>query len=551
MTSEQWYQKGLDQHQKNKPAAIQAYKKCLEKDPNHASGLANLAILLFEMGNIDRAIVLLTRVTQLRPEQPTAHKNLGNAFRLNKQFNRAYASYRQAGLLGQRDTETLFHMAECAFNSGDYLAAQSIYESIEPQLRQTTSNLIVWNNMGLIALQLENLDSAEEWFKQIVNLQPELADPYGNLGLVAKKREDAETAIYYFRQAIDRKNKDKQKAKFLCALGSVYVSCGRIEDGLSCFKQQMNIFPHDAAVHANYLYTHTYLSKSSLEENKTMAEEWARRHTAHIKPFKQRLERKPGKIRVGFVSGDFKNHPVALFLKALFKHYDRQKAEWYCFSSTIKRDEMTRFFEQEAHEFISILGTSDEDAACQIKQKDIDMLIDIAGHTAHNRLKIFAYRPAPIQLAWLGYVNTTGLNVFDFRLTDRITTPPESQASFTEPFLYLPDCYYCFSPSELAYNIAPQKAPSLSKGHITFGCFNNPAKISEECARMFSAVMAAIPKSKLLLKARIFTGEGGIKPIRERLVRHGIDAQRLIFEPGSDLQNYFKAYQKIDIALDT
>jgi predicted O-linked N-acetylglucosamine transferase (SPINDLY family) len=254
------------------------------------------------------------------------------------------------------------------------------------------------------------------------------------------------------------------------------------------------------------------------------------------------------RLRLGFVSPDFCQHPVGYFLIRTLENLDRSEAEIVCYSDRIGKDRLTARFQAVSTTWRDVLGWNHERLATQIRDDEIAILFDLAGHTARNRMLMFARKPAPVQITWIGYEGTTGLSAMDYLLADRIMVPEEAERYCTEKVLRLPECYLCFDPPEESPPVGP--LPAVRAGYVTFASFNNLAKLNEEVVSIWAEILRRVEGSKLLLKYRGLEDAG----LRGRFVSlfsgHGIGAERLDIEGWSPLGELMTAHNRVDIALD-
>jgi predicted O-linked N-acetylglucosamine transferase (SPINDLY family) len=255
-------------------------------------------------------------------------------------------------------------------------------------------------------------------------------------------------------------------------------------------------------------------------------------------------------LRVGLVSGDLCYHPVGFFaegvVSALASRADRLAL--FAYPTCIRTDEISERIKANCRGWHPVAGLSDEYMANRIRADGIDILIDLSGHTAYNRLPVFAWKPAPVQVSWLGYFATTGVAAIDYFVADPWTLPVSEEINFTEKVWRLPETRLCFTPPDAAVVVSP--LPALVNGYVTFGCFNNLSKMNDKVVALWARVMDAVPGSRLFLKARQLTEASVRKSIAERFAAHGIDEGRLILEDYVPRENYLAAYQRVDLALD-
>ena len=258
----------------------------------------------------------------------------------------------------------------------------------------------------------------------------------------------------------------------------------------------------------------------------------------------------PGRrLRVGYVSPDFREHSVRYFLDPLMVGHDRRSFEVFCYAEVIKPDSATARFQSIADGWCSTVGMTDAAVAARIRDDCIDILVDLAGHTANNRLLVFAQRPTPVQVSWLGYPNTTGLSAMDYRLTDAIADPDgDGDALHSETLVRLPNGFLCFTSAADAPEIG--EAPAPRAGHVTFGSFNNLAKVTPDVVETWARVLHGIPNSRMVIKNRSLADEETCKRYLDMFGAQGIDAGRVELMPRiASTAEHLGAYQRVDIGL--
>ena len=309
--------------------------------------------------------------------------------------------------------------------------------------------------------------------------------------------------------------------------------------------------PDDAPVHSNLLLAMQYQSGADPQEILAEARRYARQHADPLAGTIEPRLRRPAagrRLRIGYVSADFREHPVVSFLEPILAAQDRDRFEIFGYADVLQPDATTRRLQSYADHWRSLVGLSDGQAAQRIRRDDIDILVDLAGHTGGNRLLAFACKPAPIQMSYLGYLGTTGLSAIDYYITDAHADPPGlSEAHYQEPLIRLPECGFCYAPGP-APEVNPEP-PSRQSGQVTFGCLNNPAKVSDEVLALWSRVLAAVPGSCLLLRAE--AGRSAERRTRDLLTARGIAPERLDFAGQTATRfAYLELYHAVDIALD-
>lgn len=309
--------------------------------------------------------------------------------------------------------------------------------------------------------------------------------------------------------------------------------------------------PEDVEAISNYLMSAQYAALYTPLEVYAMHVEFAARFEAPLRgicPEPMKPWDPLRQIRVGFVSGDLHNHPVGFFLEGVLANLERQRIAITLYPTYLKEDDLARRLQRQGHAWQPLLGLNDEQAAQRIRADGIDILIDLSGHTAHNRLRLFARKPAPIQVTWLGYFATTGLQNMDYILGDRYVIPEQEKGYYSETPWILPDSYLCFTPPHEDILVGP--APAQRNGYITFGCCNNLTKMGAPVVAAWSRILNAVPNARLLLKTKQLNDLALQQATRERFAAHGIDSERLILEGAAPRAELLASYKRIDIALD-
>lgn len=256
------------------------------------------------------------------------------------------------------------------------------------------------------------------------------------------------------------------------------------------------------------------------------------------------------RLKIGYVSSDFRTHSVSYFFEPLLQAHDKDVVEVYCYSGGQRPDATTVRLQALAHAWRDIGAMTDAQAAEQIYADGIDILVDLNGHTAQNRLRVFAHKPAPIQVTYLGYPDTTGLRTMDYRITDAWSDPPGDEVYYTEKLIRLEGCFLCYRPPDDAPPVAT--LPALKQGFITFGSFNARAKINEEVITLWSRLLQDIPTSRLLIKNPSLTCSVTRDYLYEQFKTQGITRERVELRGlARSTQDHLATYADIDIALDT
>jgi predicted O-linked N-acetylglucosamine transferase (SPINDLY family) len=337
----------------------------------------------------------------------------------------------------------------------------------------------------------------------------------------------------------------------LLKLAHAHLQLGQIEKCQTLFEDLLKRFPNEPQVLRHLIYFTQYLPHSSDQERLTFATRWAKLTQEQVAgPYPRPAFRdlRGQKIKIAYASADFCQHTVGILTKYILAKHNRDQFEVYCYSTGSVHDAVTDFIRKHAH-FLEVAALSDFELANRIRSDGIDILIDLSGHTGGSRLAAFAMRPAPLQVSWLGYYATTGLECIDAVLLDHWHLHEDVTTQFVEPIVCLPMGRWCYSP---AIDPAPliTAPPSMQNGYITFGSFNNTLKYNAAVYAVWSKILLAMPNSKLILKWRTFNDPQFVQHVLDQFASHGIDASRIQLRGDSFHIEMLAQYQDIDIALD-
>ena len=401
------------------------------------------------------------------------------------------------------------------------------------------------NNLGGILQELGRLDEAETSYRQAITLKPDYADAHNNLGVILQKFRRLKEAETSYRQAITLKPDYAIAHK---NLGVVLQKLGRLNEAESSCKKAIALKPDYAEAHSNllflysgFMYESSHYLKKAREYGQQIAKSVVSKYSTWLCVGNTKI------LRVGMVSGDLKNHPVGYFLEEFLNQLGEFDFELYAYTTQSNEDDLTLRIKPGFTRWKSLVGISDVDAADRIYNDGIHILIDLSGHTAQNRLPIFAWKPAPVQISWLGYFASTGVAEIDYILGDPYVTPTEEANHFSEKIWQLPESYICFTEPEV--NIDVVSLPALNKKKVTFGCFNKIARITDSVVRVWSEILHAVPTAVLFLKDENFDVESVRDSFYDRFKVNGIQKDRLILEGESPRSKYLAAYNRVDIAL--
>jgi predicted O-linked N-acetylglucosamine transferase (SPINDLY family) len=525
--------------------AVDYISQAIAYNPEAAEYHNNIGEAYRAQGKLEEAISAFRQALARKPNYPKVYGNLGNAFRAQGKLEEAISAYRQALALQPDFAEAYNNLGATLAAQGRLPDATAAYRqalAIRPDLAEAE------NNLGIALGGQGKLDEAIGCFQRALALKPEYSAAYYNLGNALSGAGSLQKAQVAYRQALALQPDYPEACN---NLGNVLKDQGRLDEAISCFRQALALSPGFSDAGTNLLlclnYHPQYDSPTIFDEHKL----W---NDAHAIPFApKRLphlnSRDPERpLRIGYVSGDFKRHPVGYLVEPVLAAHSKSEARVYCYSMSPTVDNVTARIQAHADEWRNILGMSDDDVARLTRTDGIDILVDLSGHTAGNRLLVFARKPAPVQATWIGYINTSGLDAMDYVITDSFISPPEIPQLFTERPIRLPGCFVCFRPPEEAPPVA--SCPLLSRGYPTFGCFNNNSKVNKEVVGVWSEILHRVPGARLLLKSKALNDPGTRDHYRGLFLERKIQPDRVDLVGSSTYAEYLASYGQIDVALD-
>jgi predicted O-linked N-acetylglucosamine transferase (SPINDLY family)/precorrin-6B methylase 2 len=467
------------------------------------------------------------------------------------------------------------------YHSGQFQEAELL---LQPHINRHPEDANAVNLAGLIAYQFGQYDSAIRLFQSVILLNDREDNIHNNMGAALKESGDLKGAIPFFQKAVELNQNNNEASynlggsyqalgelnlaikwyeftlshnpEYLIAytnLVGIYKDQGQIEKAVDGFRQTALRDPSNAVANSNLLFCLNYLENTCPDAVFRDHQEWARRHAPEdswdIQSF-------PGdaipnrRIRVGYVSADFRVHSVAFFIHPIIQGHNREQFEVFCYADVGKPDEVTQVMMKTADHWQNIFQMSDDQVFQWIQRDQIDILVDLAGHSGSNRMKLFACKPAPVQVAYLGYPNTTGLSAMDYRITDATADPPGlTDSYYTEELIRLPGGFLCYHPSLGSPDVSDP--PCLKNGYITFGSFNNRAKINSKVIALWSDLLKHVNNSRLILKSSIASDQDAKQQLLSLFVQNGIDDSRIEIMSFLPFGEHLKQYLRVDIALDT
>jgi predicted O-linked N-acetylglucosamine transferase (SPINDLY family) len=522
--------------------ALVAKARALEIAPD-AQAHSNLASTLLALARVDDAIRHARRAVELDARIATAHGNLGLALLAKGgQHDEAAACCRRALALDAGLHGVRARLATHLHARGEWReAAQLLTEGV----RRRPDDCKGWLALGNVLRDQQDMVRAAAAFRQALKLQPALHEAWNNLGNTLHdlgRLQEAETA---FRRALAL---EAAVGAIHSNLGNVLRELGRFEEAATCYRMALGADPGFLGAHDNLLLALNYTEGPRPAERLAEARRFGAAAARLATPLPRRTVRGPGALRVGLVSGDMRNHPVGYFLEGVLRAINPDRIRAVAYSTQPREDALTARLRKHVG-WRRIDEMTDAQAAHLIRADDIDVLLDLSGHTAHNRLPLFCWRAAPVQATWLGYFATTGVAEIDYLIADAHSVPADTQELFTETVWRLPRSRLCFTPTPEAPDVS--SLPALANGHVTFGSFQALAKITDAVLALWARVLQSVPDAQLRVQSPQLGDEATREALRQRMRAQGLDPARTRLHGRSSRLDYFKAHAEVDMLLDT
>jgi protein O-GlcNAc transferase len=535
------------QDKKRHDEAISCYQKALQINPTDSDAYYNMGLVLQEKKQFDEAVTSYQKALQLNPNLADAYNNLGLSYREKGQFDEAISCYQKALQLNPNLADVYNNLGLSYREKGQFDEAISCYQ----KALQLNPNLAdVYNNLGCVYTDKGQIDEAISCYQRALKLNPNLADAYNNLGLPYREKGQFDEAISSHQRALKL---NPNLADAYNNLGCIYTDKGQIDEAEIWFRHAIGMKQDFSIAYSNLLFTMEYNAhhdpRTIYLEHLTFSKKYAEHFASTIYPHKN--NRDPNrKLKIGYVSPDFRKHPVSCFIQPILIAHNREYFEVFCYSNSLIHDEVTKRIQEYADQWRNIVGIADGELNELIKKDEIDILVDLAGHTARNRILLFARKPAPIQISWIGYLATTGLSTMDYKIADNYTDPPGKTENFyTEKLMRLPKSCLCYLPNRDSPEVGP--LPALSTGLITFGSFNNFAKVTSEVFTLWAKILNELPGSRLILKGNSFHDNTTCQYAINMFTQRGIAPDRITLQPSDPSPKHLESYNLVDIGLDT
>jgi predicted O-linked N-acetylglucosamine transferase (SPINDLY family) len=556
--------------------ALAAYREAAARQPAYAQAHFNLGVVLHEKRDFDAAAAAYRDVIALRPEIADAYNNLGSVLQDQGRLDDALTAFEEA-------TRRRDDYAEAHFNRGVVLRLQGNLEPALVAFQQAIARrgdyVEAINNAGIVLQELGRLDDALATFEEILRLRPAHAEAYNNLGAVLLGQGRADAALGALQKSLALRP-DYPEAFY--NLGNAWRELGKLEGAIAAYQSALRLRPDDPDAFSQLVYHrwracdwtdyatdqarlrdlmrggtarvppfYLLATPASPAEQLACARRWAK----PIMPpsqdtFRHAAPRPHDRIRLGYLSADFRQHATAALAAELFERHDRERFEVVAYSygpddASPMRARLTRAFNR----FVDVRALSHRAAAQRIHDDEIDILIDLKGYTQHARPQIAAYRPAVVQASYLGFPATMGADFIDYVIVDEFVAPMSEQPAFAEKLVHLPGCYQVNDRQRAIAASAPSRADcGLPRDGFVFCSFNNAYKITPEFFSCWMRLLAAVPDSALWLLA---SNELVGRNLRREAERRRVDPDRLVFAPRAPLAEHLARHRNADLFLDT
>ncbi|RYH71101.1 MAG: tetratricopeptide repeat protein [Alcaligenaceae bacterium] len=478
------------------------------------------------------------------PQAGSGYVCLGFALSELGRWSEAIDSLNQALTLDPDNADGLFLLGRARLQSHEAEAAEQAWNrahALAPDLEA------LYGDHCFLLFSRGKIDAALSLIETGIARFPQNSDFRFYLGNLLAERGDFAPAVRAFNDALALGN---ESASVYSNLGTALVQIGDHESAIEMLKKAQDLAPDSALAASNYLLSIQYTAKLTKAEKFAVAQAFAERFENPLITqwgnYRQDVGTTKRRMRIGYVSGDLRNHALAFFFEPIIACHDKARFEVFCYYTHPEVDHVSRRIRASADHWLSCHGMSDEALAAHIRGDEIDVLVDLSGHTGHNRLLTFARKPAPVQMTWLGYQATTGLRAMDYRITDEALDPTGTSEHFhSEQLIRLP-ASGTFNPSSASPPV--NKLPALSGRPFTFGCLNNPSKITNEVLGLWARILIGNSEARLMIGN---STPALMKDLSAKMERCGVDSMRLLFVPKVSLVEYLTLHHQIDLALDT
>ncbi len=500
--------------------------------------------ILRQRGQYVDALTAMQKAARLLPDDAAAISNLGLALHDTGRFFEAKATFKSALEINPDFAEAYGNLGSTLHSLGRFSDAEACYHRailIKPDFAEA------YNNLSITFKDSGKLVEAERACRRALEIKSDYAEAYSNLGLTLKMQWRLDEAEENIRQALVL---NSNCAEAYCNLAATLLESGRNSEAEASLRKGLQLRPYDATLHSNLIFTLDLMPGESTDSLQKERRLWNALHAAHLPQYTlhSNIPDPERRLRIAYISADFKSHSAAYAFTAMLADFDYDQFDVIAYSNSKNEDQLTELFQKSVTLWRNIVGLPDDEVADLVRQDGVDILVDLSGHTAGNRLLVFARKPAPIQITAFGYAAGTGMDTMDVLFADEVFVPADEMLLYAERVRYLPCAVSMFISAEIP---AQNALPALSSEGITFGSFNRLVKISDQAYLAWVAILRALPESRLILKTHALDDADTRVRVSEHFIRAGINPSRLTLLGKTSREVHLAAFNQVDIALDT
>jgi predicted O-linked N-acetylglucosamine transferase (SPINDLY family)/SAM-dependent methyltransferase len=528
----------------NESEAIQAYETAIAHQPDYVEAYSHLGALYLKKTNFEEAEQWLLAGYAVKPQELSILKHLAKLYRVT-QRTREYQHYvDQVMQLQDFNAEQLNNVAAELLDQNLYAEAERYCKKA---LEQDPGNPYIYGNLGLVDNARSAFDKACLNFEKALELLPDSEVILSNYSISLRLLGRYPEAIASLEKAISLK---PDHLSAYINLSSIYLDLGQAELAIELLEKVLAQDPGHVMALRNLLFSDSYVNHLTEAQHSSYVARLGQLMMRDVTPFQSwNLHQDDQRLRVGIVSADLRRHPVGYFIENWVKHFNPGQLEVYGYSTDGREDVLTHELKGHCNEWRSLAGLTDEQAARLIHNDGIHVLLDLSGLTGGTRLPVFAWKPAPVQAAWLGYWSTTGLPVMDHVIADPVSVNAQVAKRFTEQIAYLPHTRLCFTPPP--FDIAVNTLPAAESGLVTFGCYQNYTKVTDQVLGLWGRIFAAQPAARLRWQCKAFNDEAARAETVARLAKVGISAERCDLLGMVTREAYLNSHHQVDMILDS
>jgi protein O-GlcNAc transferase len=547
--AEAWSNFGLMLSQTNRAAdSIACFDRALALRPQFSDALLNRALALNALGRENEALASCIAAVDAQPTDGKPRKLLeqfADSAVTRNDWPQACLALETLTRVQPQDARLWRHFGDALLRSTQYTPAITVYQrAIQLQPNDAELWLLLAEALSSVGRRADAIAALQK----VTTLQPERVEAWNNLGSLYKSGGEHGEALRCYETGLRHA---PQQAALHINLGSLYLSGGRQEEAIAAYRRAMELEPTWHAAHSGMLQAEQYRSGNTDVTLGELHREWDRRHGQPLRstwlPWNQ--SRDPQRvIRLGFISRDWGRHPIGFLLRDVLRGLPRDQFMVCCYSDRPIHDEVTKEIWQLSSVFRDVKALDDVQLAAMVRDDQIDILFDLAGHAAGNRLMTFARKPAPVQVSWLGYVGTTGLSAIDYLFTDEVMVPSGTESNYVEQIVRFTGAPACFRPPDELPDVGP--LPALTRGGLSFAGFNNPCKVTLETLDVWSEILRRLPSSRLVLKYFGFDDRLNRERLHRLFGEQGVEPDRVELHGYTPLPDMLNLYRSMDMTLD-